>query len=174
MAGVGKAEGAESPWVFRFHLGEASVRGIGSFEVRRGPARVARLLCALLRAPLSGSAVPVRVDVLRLPDGEVWTRVIGGRTYVSRQVRRSRLVQERIGPLELDFLIAVDDDGLGYEQARAAVRLGRLRLPIPRPVAPSVRARVQARGERGFFVRVDACGPGALPLFSYNGVVEEV
>jgi Domain of unknown function (DUF4166) len=172
MAGVGKADGAESPWVFRFHLGEESVRGVGSFEVRRGPGRVARLLCALLRAPRSGSAVPVRVEVLRLPDGEVWTRDIGGRTYVSRQVRRSRLVQERVGLLELDFLIAVDEDGLGYEQARAAVRVGRLRLPIPRRVAPSVRARVRARGERAFFVRVDAYAPGTLPLFSYYGVEE--
>jgi hypothetical protein len=173
MVGVGKADGAEAAWAIRFHLGEASVRGIGSFEVRRGPTRVARLLCAMLRAPLSDSAVPVRVDVLRRSDGEVWTRVIGERTYVSRQVRRFRLVQERIGPLELDFLIAVDDDGLAYEQLRAIVRLGRLRLPIPRRVAPSVRASVQPRGERAFFVRVDACGPGAIPLFSYYGVVEE-
>jgi hypothetical protein len=173
MVGVGKAAEAEAAWAFRFHLGEASACGIGSFEVERGSARLARLLCALLRAPLSGSALPVRVDVLRRPDGEVWTRVIGNRTYVSRQVRRSRLVQERIGPLELDFLITVDDHGLAYEQLRAIVRLGRLRLPIPRRVAPSVRARVQPRGERGFFVRVEACGPGALRLFSYSGIVEE-
>lgn len=114
------------------------------------------------------------MDVLRFSGGEVWTRVIGGRTYVSRQVRRSRLVRERIGVLELVFLVAVDGDGLGYERARAAVRFGRLRLPVPRRVAPSVRARVQARGERAFFVRVDACGPGAFPLFSYSGVVAEV
>ncbi|HZM76548.1 MAG TPA: DUF4166 domain-containing protein [Candidatus Limnocylindrales bacterium] len=174
MPGVGKADGVESAWAFRFHLGEASVRGIGSFEVQRGPARVARLLCALMRAPVSGSAVPVRVDVLRRPDGEVWTRVIGGRTYVSRQARRSRRVQERIGPLELDFRIAVEADGLEYEQVRATFRLGRLRLPIPRGIVPTVRARVQTRGEHSFFVRVDASGPGALPLFSYYGVVEEV
>jgi Domain of unknown function (DUF4166) len=174
MAGVGKAEGAELPWVLRFHFGEASVQGIGSFEVRRGRAGVARLLCALLRVPRSGSAVPVRVDVLRLPDGEVWTRVIGGRTYVSRQVRRDRRVRERIGPLELDFRIAVGGDGLEYEQVRAAVRLGRRRLPIPERAAPSVHVRVQARGVRRFFVRADAYGPGALPLFSYYGVVEEV
>jgi Domain of unknown function (DUF4166) len=73
----------------------------------------------------------------------------------------------------LDFLVVVGGEGLAYEQRGAALRLGRLRLSIPRRVAPSVRARVEARGERCFFVRVDAHASPRLPLFSYYGVMEE-
>jgi Domain of unknown function (DUF4166) len=160
-------------WALRFHLGEASVRGRGTFEVTRGSTRRARLACVLLRAPRRGSAVPVRVEVLRHADGEVWTRVIGGRRYISRQVRSGTRVLERIGPLELDFAVTVDGNGLRYEQTRTALRLGRLRLPVPRWLCPSVRARVEARDDSSFFVRVDTCAFGPEPLFSYYGTVLE-
>jgi hypothetical protein len=172
MAGVDAVDRARH-WVFRFHLGDASVRGIGSFEVRRARTPVARLLCGLLRVPRSGTGVPVRVAILRRADGEVWMRVIGGRHYVSRQLRRPGRVLERIGPLELEFVIAIDGNGIRYNQTNAALRLAGLRLPIPRRAAPSVHARAEVRGERGFFVRVDVNGPRALPLFSYSGLIEE-
>lgn len=149
------------------------MRGIGSFEVRRAPARLARVLCALLRMPCSGTAVPVRVAILRQANRELWIRLIGGRHYVSRQLRRPGLAVERLGPLELYFVVAVDEDGIRYDQKNAALRLGPLRLPIPRPAAPAVRARAEARGEREFFVRVDVDGPWALPLFAYWGLIEE-
>jgi hypothetical protein len=173
MASVDALGRAGQHWVFRFHVGAASVRGIGSFEVRRAPARVARVLCAVLGLPCSGAAVPVRVVIRRQADRETWIRVIGRRHYVSRQLRRPGLVVERIGPLELYFVVAIDVDGIRYDQTNVALRLGPLRLPIPRRAAPSVRARAHARGERAFFVRVDVDGPRALPLFSYWGLIEE-
>jgi hypothetical protein len=100
-------------------------------------------------------------------------RVIGGRHYVSRQLRRAGRVLERVGPLELEFVVAVDGGGIRYDQTSAALRLGGLCVPIPRAAAPWVRARAEARGERRFFVRVDVHGPRAFPLFSYWGLVEE-
>jgi Domain of unknown function (DUF4166) len=172
MAGV-DAIGRARHWVFRFHLGDVSVRGIGSFEVHRAPTRVAWLLCGLLRVPRSGTGVPVRVAILRRADWEVWMRVIGGRHYVSRQLRRAGRVLERMGPLELEFVVAMDGDGIRYDQTNAALRLGALRVAIPRVAAPSVRARADARDERRFFVRVDVDGPRAFPLFSYWGLIEE-
>ena len=169
-------EGSEpdrSAWVFRFHLGEASVRGIGSFEVRRGQSRWARILSALLRVPQAGSAVPVRVDIRRHGDREVWTRQLGRRVFVSRQRRLAGFVRERIGPLELQFRVAAETDGVAYAQEKAALCLGPLRLGLPRHLAPQVHARAVARGARAFDVRVDVCAPQAEPLFSYWGTVEE-
>lgn len=160
-------------WVFRFHLGDASVLGIGSFEVHRGQTRLARMLCTLMRAPKTGSAVSVRVDIRRQGGREVWRRTIGSRVYVSRQVRTAGRVRETIGPLEVCFRVAVDDDGVGYVQERVVLRLGRLRVRLPRRVAPQVHARAVERDETSFFVRVDVCVPPEARLFSYWGVVEE-
>ena len=173
MAYVDAVDRRRQHWVFRFHMGDASVRGIGSLEVRRARTPVARVLCALLRLPRSGAGVPTRIAILRRPDGEIWIRIIGGRPYLSRQLRRPGFVVERIGPLELYFVVAIDKYGIGYEQKNAALRLGQLRLPIPEQAAPSICARAEARGEWGFFVRVDVRGPRAFPLFSYSGVIEE-
>jgi Domain of unknown function (DUF4166) len=173
MDHIDAVDRGQHAWIFRFHLGHASVLGVGSFEVCRARTRLARMLCALLRVPESGSAVPVRVDIRRQGGREVWTRAIGKRVYVSRQVRTAGLVRETIGPLQLCFRVAVDDDGLGYEQERAMLRLGRLRVRLPQRAAPQVRARAVARGPTSFFVRVDVCAPAAVPLFSYWGMVEE-
>lgn len=173
MGVVGAPEHDRRGWVYRFHLGETSVRGSGSFEVRRGRTRLARVLCLLLHLPLEGSEVPVHVEVQRYDRCEVWTRVMGERAYVSRHERHGELTTERIGPLALRFRVLVDGEGIGYEQEKAMLRVGALTLPLPARACPRVSARAVSCGDAAFFVRVDVTALHKVPLFSYWGMVKE-
>jgi Domain of unknown function (DUF4166) len=93
-----------------FHLGAETVRGSGTFAVYWGQRFLARMLARCLRLPREGPAVPVRVEIERMGDHEVWRRWFAGRPYVTRQSRRGRIRIERIGVLEL-WSAAVDPCG---------------------------------------------------------------
>src|SRR6266545_701445 len=82
-----------------FHLGAETVRGSGTFAVRWGQRSRARMLARFLRLPREGPAVPVRVEIERMGDQEVWRRWFAGRPYITRQTRRGPIRIERIGPL---------------------------------------------------------------------------
>jgi len=99
--GAGEGAGAEASWLYRFHLGDASVHGVGVVDVRRGGSWRARCLCALLRLPGSGETVPLTVRIVRSPGRELWSRRFGSRELTSRQLRSDSAVRERKGPLEL-------------------------------------------------------------------------
>ncbi|HEX2772370.1 MAG TPA: DUF4166 domain-containing protein [Micromonosporaceae bacterium] len=171
LSGPGAAPG---DWLRRFHLGPASVRGAGSFDVRRARTRFARSVCALLRVPVEGSGVPVRIEIEREGDRELWTRRFGGRRYVTRQVRGSGSRTERIGPLELRFRVVATDATVSFEPESSALRVGPLGLRLPAPLAPRVHAHAESRGEAAFFVRVEVNAPARVPLFCYSGMVTEV
>ncbi|MGW4644171.1 DUF4166 domain-containing protein [Sphaerisporangium sp. NPDC004334] len=63
---MGEPDEGSYAWMLRFHLGERTVRGTGVLTVRRGPGPPARLACALLGLPRTGTAVPLHVTVTRL------------------------------------------------------------------------------------------------------------
>ena len=165
--------GEPAAWVWRFHLGEASVTGTGRFEVRRGRRRLARLAATLLHLPEQGRNVPVRAAIERNGAREVWTRTFGSRTYTSRHERHGTRVLERLGPLELRFRVSADGDCVRFQQEGVGVRAAGLRVGLPARLGPRVRAYAEGRGQRPFFVRVEVSAPLAGDLLSYWGRLTE-
>jgi hypothetical protein len=156
-----------------FHQGTATVRGAGTFAVCWGQRLPARLLARLLRLPREGPAVPVRVEIERMGDREVWRRWFAGRPYVTRQSRRGRIRIERIGALEIRYRLRAWRNEVLYAQERACLRVGWLAVPLSRRLAPTVSA--WAAGPEGdrFFVAVTVLAPVIGPLLSYAGYVTE-
>src|SRR3712207_1358147 len=61
---------------------------------------------------------------------------------------RSGLLAERIGMLEFRFRLAVQHGALLFRQERLAIRLGRLRVPLPDRLSVKVAAREGPAGDR--------------------------
>jgi Domain of unknown function (DUF4166) len=152
-----------------FHLGAKTVHGSGTFAVRWGQRSLARILARLLRLPREGPAVPVRVEIERMGDREVWRRWFADRPYVTRQSRRGPIRIERIGALEIHYRLRSTRHEVRYVQERACVRMGRLAVPLLPHLSPMVTA--WAAGPEGdrFFVAVSVRAPLVGPLLSYAG-----
>ena len=120
--------------VRRLH-GEEIVRAAGLFRVRHGSNRLARTLVELGGLPAVGESVETQLTVTSRDRGEVWNRTFAGRPMASFQWGRpDGLLAERTGPLEMRFRLEVCEGALVYHSAGAVLRLGPLRLPLPRCV----------------------------------------
>jgi hypothetical protein len=149
------------------------VYAAGTFRVRHGSCGLARLMVRLAGMPSAGEAVDVRLAVVPSKQGEEWRRTFAGRPLVSFQTRRSDgLLAEDMGPLQMRFRLEVREGALFYHSAGAALRLGRLRLPLPRCFAPSVSACEKAALDG---VAAEVCVEVRMPLLgvllSYEGAV---
>lgn len=154
--------------VRRFH---ARARGEGVFAVRRGEGLLARALARLLGLPAGGEAVPLRLSVEPHDGGELWRREFAGREFVTEQGEHAgALLAERAGPFELLFRLTAEGGALVYAQEGAALRVGGLRLRLPRPLAPRTEASERA-DEGGVRVSVRVTAPLFGPLISYEGLV---
>ncbi|HEX7955836.1 MAG TPA: DUF4166 domain-containing protein, partial [Pyrinomonadaceae bacterium] len=162
--------GLDEP-VRRLH---ARGRGAGVFAVRRGAGRAARLLARLLRLPPGGEAVPLLLSVEPLEGGgERWRRNFAGRDFVTEQREHAgALLAERVGPFELLFRLSAAGGALAYRQEGAFVRAGRVRVRLPRRLAPRVEAweRAGARGG-GVRVLVRVGAPLVGLVIEYEGIV---
>lgn len=156
-----------------FHLGAETVRGSGTFAVRWGQRSLARMLAHVLRLPREGPAVPVRVEIERMGDREVWRRWFAGRPYVTRQSRRGRIGIERIGALEIRYRLRASSHEVRYVQEAVSIRVSRLAVPLPRCLSPVVTAWAAGPAGDRFFVAVSVCAPLVGPLLSYAGYVIE-
>jgi hypothetical protein len=82
--------------------------------------------------PAAGEHVPLRLVISPLGDHEEWNRTFAGVPMVSHQwARQDGSLGERMGSLELSFRLTVEKGALLYRSVTAALRLGRLRLPLP-------------------------------------------
>jgi Domain of unknown function (DUF4166) len=156
-----------------FHLGAETVRASGMFAVRWGRPSLARILARLLRFPREGPAVPVRVEIERMGDREVWRRWFAGRLYVTRQTRRGRIRIERIAALEIRYRLRASAHEVHYVQEAVSIRAGRLAVPLPRCLPPMVSAWAAGPDGDRFFVAVTVRAPLVGPLLSYAGYVIE-
>jgi hypothetical protein len=161
-------DGLDEP-VRRLHL---RARGAGLFAVRRGEGRVARVVARLMGLPRGGEAVPLVLSVEPHGGGERWRRNFDGKEFVTEQSEHAgALLRERTGPFELLFRLHVEGGALAYRQEGAALRVGSLRVKMPRLLAPRVEARERAAG--GGRVRVSVCVTAPLVglLIRYEGLV---
>jgi hypothetical protein len=171
---LGEAWGELDEPVRRLHGLVGGPCGEGLFAVRRG-SFVARALAGLFRLPSNGEGVRVRLSVNPTEGGgERWHRTFEGRSFDTLQREgEHRLLAESAGPFELLFRLSVERGALVYRQAGAALRVGPLRVPLPRPLAPRVEARESAAEDgRGVRVYVSASAPLVGRMLSYEGRLE--
>lgn len=165
---VGEGWGVLDAPVRRLHL---CARGAGTFAVRRGQGRLARVVARLMGLPASGEEVPLLLSVEAHGGGERWRRSFAGREFVTEQGEHAGLMAERTGPFELLFRLKAEGGALLYAQEDAALRVKSLRVRLPRLLAPRVEAweRADAGG-----VRVSVCVTAPLvgPLIRYEGLVK--
>lgn len=159
--------------VRRFHPSGAGLRAAGTFVVRRGRGRFAHLLAYLLGLPDSGEAVPLLLRVTPHAGGERWRRSFAGRDFVTEQrAHAGTLLAERAGPAEMLFRLTAEGGALVYTQEGLALRAGRLRLRLPRRLAPRVEASERAgKGGRGVRVFVRVTAPLVGLVIRYEGLV---
>ena len=169
---LGEAWGKLDGPVRRMHERGAGPCGEGLFAVRRGNF-FARALARLFGLPAGGEAVRVCLSVTRSEDGatERWRRTFGGRSFdTSQREGAGGLLAERAGPVELLFSLSVEGGALVYRQAGASLRLGPLRLPLPRALAPRVEARERGADDgRDVLVYVSSSAPLAGLMLAYEG-----
>jgi hypothetical protein len=162
------------PSIRQIHAG-GGVRGRGEFDIRHGRRALARLLARCARLTRPGDAVPTVLTVTAIDGGsECWDRRFGETHLSSTQHRhRDGLLAERIGFTELLIRVTVVDGGVSYASAGAALRCGRVRVALPRWLAPRVSAD-ERPGERPGRVRtrVSVAVPVAGELLCYSGYID--
>jgi hypothetical protein len=99
-----------------------------------------RALARLLGFPRPAEAVSISLHVAPRRDGEAWRRRFGSTTVETRVALRDGLFAERFRGVEVRFALAASPQGLVFEQRRAALALGPLRLPLPPALAPRIEA----------------------------------
>jgi hypothetical protein len=125
--------------------------------------------------PETGEDVPCRLEIRRVRGGQAWLR-----TFAFARERRfdavlgwdgRRGVQlERFGPLELDWHVRFEPPAcLEIRSGRARLRLGPLRLPVPRVLTPDVEAIERALSRHELHVEVVMSHRLLGPLFGYGG-----
>jgi len=171
---VGAAWGQLAEPVRRLHPAGSAVRGAGLFDVTRGGSLAARLLASLMRLPAEGRGVPVVLTVgPEGAGGERWHRDFDGKTFVTHQREHPPgLLADRAGAVEMYFRMEAEGEALIYRQAGVRLRLGRLRVPVPRALAPRIEAREWAEaGDPRVCVRVSVGAPLVGPLITYEGKI---
>jgi hypothetical protein len=171
---LGEAWGEVDGPVRRLHERGSGPCGEGVFAVRRGNF-FARSLARLFGLPAGGDAVRVRLSVTQTEGGaaERWHRTFEGRVFDTLQREGvGGLLAERAGPVELLFRLSVEGGALVYRQAGAALRIGPLRVPLPRRLAPRVEARETGADDgRGVNVCVSSSAPLVGLMLTYEGLL---
>lgn len=170
---LGPAWNDLAPAVQRAHADAPVSHAEAMLTVRHGTGRLVWCLLRLAGVPGAAEAAQVKLWVQRLGRVERWHRTFAGLPLVTLQREApGGLMLERFGPLELLNRLQVQDGRLVYAQVGAALRLGRLRLPLPRWLAPQVAGEEGPGGmpnQTRIVVRVSA--PTGGLLFSYTGIV---
>jgi hypothetical protein len=129
---------ALDPEVQRAHL--APLVATGRFDVERGSHWIAPVLAGLLALPVAGRGQPVQLEVIAQGNELLWTRRIGAVLLRTRQRASGPRIVERAGLGHIVFEVAGENGALLYRQT-AVYFAG---IPLPRFLAPGVRARVSA------------------------------
>lgn len=158
--------------VRRLHERGTGPCGEGLFAVRGGNF-FARWLARLSGLPACGDAVRVCLSVTQTEGGEAerWHRTFEGRVFDTLQREgEGRLLAERAGPFELLLKLSVEGGALVYTHAGASLRVGPLRVPLPRALAPRVDARESAADDgESVLVHVSSRAPLIGLMLSYEG-----
>jgi hypothetical protein len=182
---LGTAYDALAPAVRAAH--EAPLSAEGAMDVVHGDHFLTPLLILMMKLPASGTNLPVVLNVTNEPIAGSertrptraetdplrttmsWHRQIGKKVLHTRQLALRQHLVEQSGPGCVEFALRTEDDGsLRYE----AVACRFLGVPLPRFLAPRVRAQVSANGS-GWHVDVTVQWRGRL-VCRYGGAMRPV
>ncbi|HEU0177951.1 MAG TPA: DUF4166 domain-containing protein [Blastocatellia bacterium] len=164
----------------RLHDSGRVVHADGVFQVRHGSNGLARTLARLARLPAAGEAVDVRLQITKQEEGEEWRRTFAGRPLVSAQSNRpdgrsNGVMVERMGIIEMGIRLEVGGGALNYQTVSAALRLGSLRVPLPRWLSPYITAWERAVGDMNqIHVSVEVTLPLLGRLIAYDGILTQI
>jgi hypothetical protein len=133
------------------------------------------LVFARIVFPETGEDVPCRLEISRREGGQAWRRTFAfaRERYFDAVIAydaRRRVQVERLGPLELDWHVRFDPPGrLEIISGRARLRVGPVRVVVPRILTPDVRAVERALGRDRLHVEVTMGHRLLGPLFGYSG-----
>jgi len=126
----------------RAHPRELPIERSGHFDITHGRGFLARFLARWLKLPLAGTAVPTQLRVERKESCEIWRRKFGSFPLESTQhVPCAGRLFERFGKIEFRFKVDARDGGIRFHQIRAAICVGRCKLPLPAWLGPRVDAQ---------------------------------
>ena len=153
------------------HDGQGTRRWTGSASVQRGAGLAAGLLCAAFGFPKEACEVPAAVTFTKKPEGELWTRTIGGRTFKSFQSvgkgRNQHLLVERFGIVRVSIALVRDRTRLLFVPRRWSI----LKVPMPKcllPTGESFETEVDGRFAFDITIRVPLLGV----IVAYSGTLE--
>lgn len=156
--------------VVRVHDRLATKTFSGRGRARGSEHRIAQLARLLIGLPEPGVYPKLKVTIApKLGGAERWVRDFGSRRFSSQlKLARTRgQFEERVGPLSFRFSPQLQPDGFTWRLE--SWRL--LGLPLPKALAPQIRARTYARGGRYRF-RVLTAHRWLGVLFAYCGSLD--
>jgi hypothetical protein len=174
---LGAAWYAVAPAVQRAHTDVSLTHADGIFQVSRAPGALLGRVLDLAGVPRASRAAGVRLVVRHRGLVERWHRTFGGRPLVTYQwATPGGLLTERAGLFEFWSSLTVQDGAILFRQEGSAIRLGRLRIPLPGWLTIAVAGREgpadpddDSVPRTTVDVRVTA--PGGSLLFAYRGTV---
>ena len=174
---LGAAWEALDPAVQRVHTDDALTHAEGIFQVSRAPGWLLGRIFDVAQVPRASQTAQVRLAVSHRGLVERWHRTFGGLPLVTFQFEApGGLLGERIGLFEFWSSLVVKQGTLLYRQERSALRLGRIRIPLPEWLSIKVAGRegpADAGNHSIPHTRVDVrvTAPGGGLLFAYRGTV---
>jgi len=151
------------------------LRCAGTFDIRYGSNRFARLLALTLRLPEEGSNLSTTLRIASMPDGgERWHRRFGASALTTTQrTLDNGWMSEQFQCLELRFRVDRTPVSVHHVQMNAACRFASLRVPLPRWLAPQVAGSETATSAPNRIrVQVEVRMPLLGVLLAYDGVVD--
>jgi hypothetical protein len=134
------------------------------------------MMARLARLPAAGEAVNIQLQVTAQEEGEEWRRTFAGQPLVSMQSDRGAgLLVERMGIVEMQFQLEVAGGALNYQTVSAALRLGSLRIPLPRRLSPCITACERSVGDTNqIHVSVEVTFSLIGRLIAYDGILTQI
>ncbi len=157
------------------HLQADALEASGIFEVTHGNNLLARLINALTGMPHPSPTQPLHLTILKKGDGERWVRRFGDHKFASYQEALSgNILAERFGLLEFWFALSAENGVLVYHQYAANLKIGSLRIRLPRWAAPQTVASESPGPTGSAYISIRVSLPLIGHQLSYGGMLSPV
>jgi hypothetical protein len=142
----------------------------GVFRITHGSGCVAKFLARCSHLPKATETADTHLMIFGDDSRERWERKFNGKIFATEQWKgKGGELVERFKEWELHFKLRAEDGNLFYDQFRAILCLGALRIPMPRTFAPLVFAKETNGNGTQVFVSVFVTLPFIGLLISYEG-----
>lgn len=157
-----------------------------TFSVGNGDWIGSRFAARILRLPKAGKGLPVMLTRRIARNGQVWERKFPDVMLNSIQSEYDGHLREQMGIVACVFRLRVADGCLMFQHTGTQFVFGKVRIGIPKMIAPSVHGYIesvpassaqgpegaqQPQGSNSTFVQVSLWLPIVRVVLSYSGLV---